>query len=119
MRELICIVCPRGCHLTVDEDKDYAVTGNHCPRGEVYAKKECTHPTRVLTSSVKIEGSSQNMVSVKTSCDIDKDKIFDVMQVIETLVVQAPVHRGQVLVSHICDTDANLIVTKDLAALKK
>lgn len=33
MKELICIVCPKGCHLQVDEAHDYAVTGNSCPRG--------------------------------------------------------------------------------------
>ncbi|MBE6426383.1 MAG: molybdopterin oxidoreductase, partial [Planctomycetaceae bacterium] len=27
-KELICIVCPRGCHLTVDENMN--VTGNFC-----------------------------------------------------------------------------------------
>lgn len=39
MRELICITCPKGCHLRVDEEKDYKVTGNGCPRGAVYGKK--------------------------------------------------------------------------------
>lgn len=33
MKELICIVCPRGCHLKVDEACGYTVTGNGCPRG--------------------------------------------------------------------------------------
>ena len=28
MKELVCIVCPRGCRLQVDEDNGYAVTGN-------------------------------------------------------------------------------------------
>ena len=36
MKELICIVCPKGCHLRVDEDNGYAVTGNGCPRGGVW-----------------------------------------------------------------------------------
>lgn len=44
MRELICITCPKGCHLKVDEENDYKVTGNGCPRGAIYGKKECTHP---------------------------------------------------------------------------
>ena len=47
MKELICIVCPKGCHLRVDEAQDYRVTGNGCPRGEEYGKMELTHPTRV------------------------------------------------------------------------
>ena len=25
MKELICITCPRGCHLKVDEENDYKV----------------------------------------------------------------------------------------------
>ena len=33
MTELICITCPKGCHLRVDEEKGFAVTGNRCPRG--------------------------------------------------------------------------------------
>ncbi len=56
MKELICIVCPKGCHLRVDEDNGYAVTGNGCPRGAEYGKIELTHPTRVVTSTVKCRG---------------------------------------------------------------
>ena len=40
MTELICIVCPRGCHLQVDEANGYAVTGNSCPRGAEYGRQE-------------------------------------------------------------------------------
>ena len=52
MKELICIVCPRGCHLTIDENKN--VTGNSCPRGVQYAINEVTNPMRMLTSTVFI-----------------------------------------------------------------
>ena len=44
MTELICIVCPKGCHLKVDEEKDFAVTGNGCPRGAEYGKKGAHEP---------------------------------------------------------------------------
>ena len=33
IKELICICCPKGCHLRVDTANDYAVTGNACPNG--------------------------------------------------------------------------------------
>ena len=39
MKELICIVCPNGCYLRVDEEKDYLVTGNACPRGAEFGKR--------------------------------------------------------------------------------
>ena len=38
MKELICIVCPKGCHLKVDENNDYKVSGNACERGAEYGK---------------------------------------------------------------------------------
>ncbi|MBP3852999.1 MAG: DUF1667 domain-containing protein [Erysipelotrichaceae bacterium] len=114
MRELICIVCPKGCHLKVDEDNDYAVTGNSCPRGAEYGKKECTHPTRVITSTVKIAGASQARVSVKTSQDVPKELIFDIMKRMNELEVQAPVHRGDIVEANICQSGADLVITKDL-----
>ena len=46
MKELICIVCPKGCHLKVDEENGCAVTGNGCPRGAEYGKNELLHPAR-------------------------------------------------------------------------
>ena len=61
-RELICIGCPMGCRLSLESDplapKGYRVAGCGCPRGEDYAIKEVTAPTRMLTSTVRIEGGS-------------------------------------------------------------
>lgn len=57
VRELTCIGCPLGCQLTVTMGNDeIKVEGNTCPRGEAYAKKEVTNPTRIVTSTVRVEG---------------------------------------------------------------
>ena len=114
MKELICIVCPKGCHLKVDEDNDYKVTGNNCPRGAEYGKKELTHPMRVITSSIRIQGGTQARVSVKTSTDIPKEKIWDIMKRLDEVEVEAPVHRGDIIEKNICGTQANLVITKDV-----
>ena len=53
MKEVICTCCPQGCHLQVDEANDYKVTGNGCPNGIAYGKEELTHPTRIITSTVR------------------------------------------------------------------
>ena len=79
MTELICIVCPKGCHLKVDEANDYAVSGNGCPRGAEYGKKELVNPTRVITTTVAIEGGTYRRVPVKTAGDIPKGMIKDIM----------------------------------------
>lgn len=113
MKELICITCPKGCHLKVDENNDYAVSGNGCPRGAEYGKKECTHPTRVITSTIKICGANQARVSVKTSKDVDKALIFPIMQRLNEWKIQAPVHRGDIVEKDICGSGADLVITKD------
>ena len=59
VRELTCIGCPLGCQLTVTMGNDeIKVEGNTCPRGEAYAKKEVTNPTRIVTSTVRVEGGT-------------------------------------------------------------
>lgn len=58
MTSIICITCPKGCRLSVDEENGYKVTGNGCPRGEIYGKNELQHPVRVITSTVRIEGAA-------------------------------------------------------------
>lgn len=48
IKEVICICCPCGCHLQVDPENDYNVTGNACPNGAAYGREELTHPTRII-----------------------------------------------------------------------
>lgn len=110
--ELTCIVCPRGCHLVVDED--LKVTGNSCPRGEAYGKQEVTDPRRVVTSTVRINSKIFEVLPVKTSRDIAKGKIFEVMAAINEVHVQVPVHVGDVLVHDIAGSGADLLATRTL-----
>ncbi len=118
IRELTCIGCPMGCSLTVklENGEVLEVTGNTCKRGDVYARKECTNPTRIVTSSVRIKGGKINMVSCKTKEDIPKDKIFDVAAALEDVIVAAPVAIGDVLLSDVCGTGVDVIATKNVEA---
>lgn len=109
MKELTCIVCPNGCHLTVDEN--LSVTGNRCPRGIDYAVSEMTHPVRMVTSTVKVLGG-ECRTSVRTSVPVSKELIPEVMEVIRRLCVTAPVKRGQILASNVCGTHADIVVTR-------
>lgn len=113
-RELICIGCPLGCPLSVTIDgDDIKVTGNTCPRGETYAQKEITNPTRIVTSSVKVDGGVIARVSVKTANDIPKDKIFDCMEQIRKARVEAPVRVGDVIIKDCAGAD--IVATKNIA----
>ena len=112
MKELVCITCPRGCHLKVDEKMN--VTGNFCPRGKVYALNELTHPVRVVTSTVKLTGSIYPRVSVKTKDPIPKDKIFSVMEEINKVTLKCPVHIGDIAIKNVLNLNVDVIVTKNI-----
>ena len=114
MTELICIVCPKGCHLKVDEENGFTVSGNSCEKGEAYGKAELMHPTRTLTTTVKVLGGALPRCPVRTASPIPKDKMFEAMEVIDRLAVAAPVQRGQVLIENILDTGADLIATRTI-----
>ena len=45
-KEIICTVCPRGCHITVTGDGKNVATldGYGCKRGIEYATNEFSHP---------------------------------------------------------------------------
>ena len=113
MKELTCIVCPRGCRLTIDDDLN--VTGNFCPRGAIYAKDELTNPKRMITSIVRVKNRDNTMVSVKTSTSIPKAKIFDVLKEIEKVKVEAPTHIGQIVIKDVLGTGSDIIITKEIA----
>ena len=109
MKELICIVCPKGCHLKVDENNDYAVTGNGCPRGAEYGKAELTNPTRVVTSTVRCSGSALPRCPVKTNGAIPKGMIFEIMKALDEVELTAPVAVGQVVIENVCGTGVNVV----------
>lgn len=118
VRNLTCIGCPMGCSLevTMEGAEVVSVTGNTCPRGAAYARKEVTNPTRIVTSTVKVCGSTTGAacVSCKTASDIPKGKIFDVIRDISEVVVPAPVHIGDVVRANVANTGVNVIATKEI-----
>lgn len=117
VKTLTCIGCPMGCQVTVDYDGEdiHSVTGNTCKRGDIYARKEVTHPTRIVTSSVKVNGGTLGQVSVKTAQDVPKEKIFDVVKQLKGICVDAPVKMGDVILENVADTGVNIIATKSVA----
>ncbi len=117
-KNLTCICCPMGCQITVTLDNGEVtdVTGNTCKRGDVYARKEVTNPTRVVTSSVRVSGGRIAMVSCKTAGDIPKGKIFDCCKAIQSIEVQASVKIGDIILKDVCGTGVDVIATKEVAA---
>ena len=104
-KELTCIVCPIGCALTAemdDEGRVVRVEGNTCPRGKAYAEAELTHPTRTLTTTVRVENRPGKLLPVKTARPISKGKLADAMAILRTAAAKAPVRIGDVVFPALC-----------------
>lgn len=113
VKNLTCINCPMGCPLTIEMEGEQVirVSGNTCKRGEIYARKEVTNPTRIVTTTVKVLNGTSDTVSVKTKEDIPKEKIFDCVKALKNVQVEAPVHIGDVIADNIAETGVDIVAT--------
>lgn len=114
-KELVCIVCPMGCRMIIEKNDDedsYKVIGNNCKRGEKYAVKELINPTRVVTSTVKINSIKSKRLSIKTNDGIPKELIFECMKKINDIEVNAPIKVGDILIHNIFSTGVDIVSTK-------
>lgn len=98
--------------MKVDEEMN--VTGNFCPRGAAYAKAELTHPTRVVTSTVRIDGARYPRCPVKTASPVPKEKVPEVMAEIGSVTLRAPVKVGQTVIENVCGTGVPVVATREL-----
>lgn len=115
-KELPCIICPMSCHLEVEMagDQVLSISGNTCPRGATYARKELTHPMRMLTTTIRIAHAQLPLLPVITSKEVPKERIFDIMEAARHAKVYAPIVCGSVVVSNIADSGVDLIAARTL-----
>jgi CxxC motif-containing protein len=115
-KELTCIGCPLGCSLEViiEDDNNIKVSGNTCKKGEIYGIKECTNPTRIVTTTVKVINGTEEMLPVKTENDIPKGVIFDIVKLLKTVNVKAPVSVGDVVLKNVLNTGVNIVAAKNI-----
>lgn len=112
-RNLTCIICPKGCALTVQgQEKQLHVTGNSCPRGEEYAVSECLHPVRTVTATVRVANRKNTMVSVKTEKPVAKEEMFTVMAMLRQMSVDAPLRIGDIILADACGR--KVVATKEV-----
>ena len=114
IRELTCIVCPKGCQLTVElEGKEIrSITGHTCKRGEEYANTECTAPRRTLTTTAPVVGGG--VVPVKTDGTVPKELLFECMALINKAYVPADAEVGYIVIKNILNTGADVVTTRNV-----
>jgi len=111
-KQMICIMCPRGCHLEIDASMH--VDGNFCQRGQTYAIEELTHPTRILTTTIKTSDHDHPRLSIKSNGGLPKSMIFEAMSEINHTTLEKHVKIGDIVVPNICHTGIDMIATKNL-----
>ena len=117
-----CTTCPSECLLTVEVERDAdgavmevrSVTGNSCPRGDTFAHQELTCPMRVLTTTVAVSGGDEALLPVRTAKAIPLALHAQAMDLIRGLVVNAPIHMGDVVLEDILGTSIDLIASMDI-----
>lgn len=138
LREFTCIMCPQGCEIVVETEKEaagtgkalekaeniaegnkrhnvqgeYRITGNRCSRGAEYVTQEMENPMRSIASSVLVDGGELPLASVRLTRPIPKGKIFAVMEEIKKIKLSAPVEEGTVVISNVLGLGSDVMVTK-------
>jgi CxxC motif-containing protein len=119
-KKITCIECPKGCQLEVDLDDGghvIKVTGNQCPKGEVYARQELENPTRVLTTTVLAEGLNLKLVPVRTSQAIPKSKLLEAMAESRKVKLTKPVKVGATIIANLLGLGVDLVATRNAGKL--
>lgn len=115
MRELICISCPQGCHLTAEVSGDsWLISGNRCPRGEAYAKQELTDPRRVVTAVMPTDDPQHPFIAVRTDAPCPKAMIPGLLNKLYRTKVKMPVKNGDFVLKNIDNSEISVIVTENI-----
>jgi CxxC motif-containing protein len=111
--ELVCIVCPIGCHMTTErtDDGEIAVDGNRCKRGVAYAREEFRDPRRVITGTCAISGAALTRIPVRSSAGVPIDQLAVFLKEMYDLRVEAPVAGGALLATDVGATGVDLMAT--------
>ena len=117
-----CTTCPSECLLTVEVERDTdgnvaevrSVAGNSCPRGDKFAHQELTCPMRVLTTTVAVSSGDESLLPVRTAEAIPLKLHAQAMNLIRGLVVNAPIHMGDVILPNLLNTNINLVASMDI-----
>lgn len=115
MKEITCIVCPRGCRMQAAEENGViTVVGNSCKRGYDFAVSELTDPKRTVCSTVRTAFPDVPVLPVRVSGEIPKARIFDVMRQIGAVCVNVRLGRGDTVIENVLDLGVNVIATSDI-----
>ncbi len=116
--EYLCIGCPLGCRLEVEEDAsgEVEVRGNSCKRGLEFARQEHTDPRRMVATTVRVEGGRWPRLPVRTREAVPKAQVLPLCRALHGITLAAPVAMGTVVLSDALGTGVDVVASRDMPA---
>ncbi len=112
-RKMRCIVCPEGCSLLVEYDKNTGrpimIEGHKCKRGIKFAEDEIKNPLRTLTTTVRISSKKAARLAVRSSIPVGRDKMLQIIKHVRQIEIKAPVNMGDIIIHDVLGTGADII----------
>lgn len=115
----LCIGCPLGCRLEVEEDDHHEIVevrGFSCRRGRDFAISEHTDPRRMVTTTVAVEGGRWARLPVRTVETVPKDRVVELCEALRGVTASAPVRLGDVIMADALGTGVDVVASRDLPA---
>jgi CxxC motif-containing protein len=115
-KHFVCVVCPIGCEIDVVQDgsKIISMEGNRCEKSEEFISQELVEPMRILTTTVRVQGSRLSVIPVRTDKAVPKRLFPHIMKQLRHIKLQAPVSMLDVVVKDILHTGAAVIATRTM-----
>lgn len=112
-----CIECPLGCRLEVEEDAEgniVDVRGYACNKGKAFAEREHTDPRRMVTTTVAIAGGLWPRLPVRTTAEVPKDRVWNVVELLRPISAESPVIMGDIVIADIAGTGVDVVASRDM-----
>ena len=115
-KHFVCVVCPVGCEIDVVHDVSGIISmeGNKCEKSEEFVTQELIEPMRILTTTVRIQGSRWPVMPVRTDKAVPKRLFPRIMKQLIRVKLQAPVNMLDVVVRDVLHTGADIIATRTM-----
>jgi len=115
-RHFVCVVCPVGCEIDVVHDGSGVISmeGNKCEKSKEFVSQELIEPMRILTTTVRVQGSGWPVTPVRTDKAVPKRLFPRIMRQLRRVEVKAPVNILDVVVRDVLHTGANIIATRTM-----
>jgi CxxC motif-containing protein len=112
-KKFICIRCPKGCEIltTLDGYAIKSIKGNVCKLGSDYVQQEIEDPRRIITTTVKVKNGIHPLVPVWTTDGIPKAKIFELMSILRSIELDAPVEPDTLILKNVFDTGVDIVTS--------